>query len=358
MKHRVQIILGCCLAMSLLSACTATSMRRNLKEAWHDGVVKSDVKLRLAANKEVKARYINVDVFRGVVSLTGRVENASQRQVAEALAQQSKDVVLVENHLAVRTPHDPRFLVENWDMQADAVAEAMPATPVRAPVRAPRMMVVTPQKTPIRQYSDLAVGDPFVGKSVPEAPRAIPQPANVAPRDLAPRVASRNAAPAKMAPSAPVARPATNMAPDRTYSDLAVGDPLSEGRRIVPRTPKVAPVAPQRPAIARQAPPTPSQAPTATAARMNPNPAPSQPRPVAPPAPMRTVQEPRYLDKGVIPPAASLKEPRPVTQPVAPTAQPTAAPVREATRVPMRTDIDSGLAQEAADELRRLKAQE
>lgn len=345
MRRRYIIGLLCCATVCI--ACSATPMRRNLKEAWRDGVIKADVKMRLASNNDVKARYINVDVFRGVVSLNGRVETPAQQKVAEELARQTNEVILVENHLVIQSPNDPRFMMteDEADMHADAIA-----VEVSVPAQ-------SRTATRSQAYSDLAVGDPLAGKPVPTAtlPRVMPPAQYDAPRVAVPT----RTLPAPRVPTP--SRSGSITMPDRTYSDLAVGDSMSPGRRRVPAAP-----APR--AIVKA--PTPTPAPQVAMPQTAP--APAVPRqastmPAKPSAPivtapaLRTVQEPRYLDKGVIPPAASLDK-RTVAKPMPPPSRPApslTAGTQEATRTPVvpHGAIDSGLAQEAAEELRRLKAE-
>lgn len=298
----------CCTTLAL-AACSATPMRRNLKEAWRDGVIKADVKMRLAANNNVKARYVNVDVFRGVVSLSGRVEREAQRQVAEELARQSNEVVLVENHLVVRTPDDPRFISPNdGDMEAEAIA--VRTVSVNVPLRVPKATTAKP-------YSDLAVGDPYAGKPLPEkALRVLQQQMPPVRATAARRIAT---------PPPPGATAATT--PDRTYSDLVVGDPLSRGAHPAPQ------VVPKAPVVTISTP--------------------------------RAIPAPVYLEKGVIPPAASVEKRVMTPPPVQAVSRPgpTLTGTQEATRAPVPAPaqagtVDTGLAQEAAEELRRLKSTE
>lgn len=345
MSRRVRIITILCCAIAL-AACSATPMRRNLKEAWRDGVIKADVKMRLASNNDVKARYVNVDVFRGVVSLNGRVETPAQQKIAEELARQTNEVVLVENHLVIQSPNDPRFMMaeDDADMHADAIAVEV-SVPAQART-ATRSQV----------YSDLAVGDPLAGKSAPAAtmPRVMPPVQYEAPRVAVPT----RTLPAPRAPTP--SRSGSITTPDRTYSDLAVGDSMSPGRHRVP--------APAPRAIVKA--PTPAPAPKVAMPQTTPStvsPRQASTIPAKPSAPivtapaLRTMQEPRYLDKGVIPPAASLNQ-RTVAKPMPPPSRPVpslTAGTQEATRTPVvpHGAIDSGLAQEAAEELRRLKAE-
>lgn len=348
MRRRHIIGLLCCVTVFI--ACSATPMRRNLKEAWRDGVIKADVKMRLASNDDVKARYINVDVFRGVVSLNGRVETPAQQKIAEELARQTNEVILVENHLVIQSPNDPRFMMteDDADMHADAIA-----VEVSVPAQ-------SRTATRSQAYSDLAVGDPLAGKSVPAAtmPRVMPPVQYEAPRVAVPT----RTLPAPRVPTP--SRAGSITTPDRTYSDLAVGDSMSPGRRRVPAPAPRAIVKAPTPAPAPKvaAPQTPPAAVTVTPSRQA-STIPAKPSaPIVTAPALRRVQEPRYLDKGVIPPAASLDKRTTATptQPLAPRPAPSlTAGTQEATRTPVvpHGAIDSGLAQEAAEELRRLKAE-
>ncbi|MBI2346250.1 MAG: BON domain-containing protein [Deltaproteobacteria bacterium] len=74
-----------------------------MKESWLDSVTKTAVRYKLTRDKSVKARHMEIDVWRGVVTLHGRVQSADERQRAEELARQVKRVVIVDNHLSVMT---------------------------------------------------------------------------------------------------------------------------------------------------------------------------------------------------------------------------------------------------------------
>lgn len=82
-----------------LVGCSATPTRRSFKEGWKDGYVSTKVKYKLTKDKLVKKRNINVDVWRGVVTLTGRVTSPEEKERAEQLSWQIKGVRGVENYL-------------------------------------------------------------------------------------------------------------------------------------------------------------------------------------------------------------------------------------------------------------------
>lgn len=79
--------------------CSATTTRRSFKESWKDSVTSTKVKYKLTADKLVKKRNLDVDVWRGVVTLTGRVTSPEEKERAEQLAWQVKGVRGVDNFL-------------------------------------------------------------------------------------------------------------------------------------------------------------------------------------------------------------------------------------------------------------------
>jgi len=82
-------------------ACSATPTRRSFKEGWKDSVVSTKVKFKLMKDKMVKKRNLDVDTWRGVVTLTGRVTSLNQKERAEQLAWQVKGVRGVDNFLNI-----------------------------------------------------------------------------------------------------------------------------------------------------------------------------------------------------------------------------------------------------------------
>lgn len=64
-----------------------------------DATISSRVKLALAADELVKARNIDVDTVRGVVTMNGTVSNAAEKAQALKLAKQVEGVVEVKNNL-------------------------------------------------------------------------------------------------------------------------------------------------------------------------------------------------------------------------------------------------------------------
>lgn len=123
--------------MVAVAACSATPARRSFKESVRDTRIKAAVRLKLTKDKDVKARSMEIDVWRGVVNLHGRALTQTERLRAEELARQVKHVVAVENQLRVV-----------GESTAPRVAGSAPsATPVAAgpatTMPAPRPAVIT-----------------------------------------------------------------------------------------------------------------------------------------------------------------------------------------------------------------------
>ncbi|MBI4238078.1 MAG: BON domain-containing protein [Deltaproteobacteria bacterium] len=158
---------------ALLAGCGATPMRRGVGEVWRDEKIKTALHWRMARDKQVNGSGVNVDVYRGVVALGGRVANDGERQRAEALARRTRGVVKVENHLAVMDAGDPRFMVANRKAVAPSAATPKIAAPVI--VRTPKAPTASPSLgSEEPEYADLApepkaVSTKAVAKNLPTA---------------------------------------------------------------------------------------------------------------------------------------------------------------------------------------------
>lgn len=95
----------CLLGIVLLvtfTACAASETSRSTGDYVDDKVIASKVKTELIANEETKARNIEVEVYRGVVQLSGFVETENAKKMAGDIARRVEGVVKVKNDLIVR----------------------------------------------------------------------------------------------------------------------------------------------------------------------------------------------------------------------------------------------------------------
>ncbi len=84
------------------AACSATRTQRAPGEQVDDAVVLTSVKSALVSDKVTDAGDINVDVNRGVVKLSGFVDNPDQKSQAATVARQVDGVKSVQNDIAVK----------------------------------------------------------------------------------------------------------------------------------------------------------------------------------------------------------------------------------------------------------------
>jgi len=99
MKRGLLVLSGLLVVFAI--SCAATPNRRSFKEGWKDSVVSTEVKYKLIRDRLVKKSNINVDVWRGVVTLTGRVGSEAEKERAEELAWKTKGVRGVDNFLRI-----------------------------------------------------------------------------------------------------------------------------------------------------------------------------------------------------------------------------------------------------------------
>ncbi len=92
------------------AACSSNSEQNDVERAGanagrviDDSVITGKVKAALVADSTTKAHQISVETFRGVVQLSGFVDNAEARSRAGQLAQQVDGVKDVKNDLELRS---------------------------------------------------------------------------------------------------------------------------------------------------------------------------------------------------------------------------------------------------------------
>ena len=86
----------------LLGACAATPHSRSTGEYVDDTTIAAKVKSELIASSDTKARDIDVNVNKGVVQLSGYVDNANEVAAAQRIASNVKGVQRVDNRLSDR----------------------------------------------------------------------------------------------------------------------------------------------------------------------------------------------------------------------------------------------------------------
>lgn len=86
-----------------LAACAPTQTSRSTGETLDDAAITARVKTEIAQTQGIgEAAMINVDTYRGVVSLAGFVDSEQQRRIAEQAASKVKGVTRVINNLELK----------------------------------------------------------------------------------------------------------------------------------------------------------------------------------------------------------------------------------------------------------------
>src|ERR1051326_7309641 len=89
--------------LTFTTGCAVTQGRESMRENVDDKTITTKVKTALIRDPNVKASQVNVTTFKGVVQLSGFVENQSQKDRAGEIARQTSGVVDVHNDLIVPT---------------------------------------------------------------------------------------------------------------------------------------------------------------------------------------------------------------------------------------------------------------
>jgi hyperosmotically inducible protein len=81
----------------------ACSTNQSASKQIDDAAITAEVKTKLAADPEVAAHNIDVDTLNGVVTLSGIVDSAAERDEAAKLARNTDHVKRVVNNLQIKT---------------------------------------------------------------------------------------------------------------------------------------------------------------------------------------------------------------------------------------------------------------
>ncbi len=102
MKRLANALLALTLAAPLFSGCGAAATRANVSAPVDDATITTRVKTAFINDPVVGAAKIDVDTFKGVVTLSGRVKNKEEEAKAVALARSIKGVTDVKSTLQVQ----------------------------------------------------------------------------------------------------------------------------------------------------------------------------------------------------------------------------------------------------------------
>ncbi|MBE0547913.1 MAG: BON domain-containing protein [Rubrivivax sp.] len=90
------------LALVAASGCAVTRDQQSVGAYVDDTVITTQIKSRMAENKEVAASSISVETLNGTVMLSGFAKNATEKATAEKIARDVNGVKAVKNEIAVR----------------------------------------------------------------------------------------------------------------------------------------------------------------------------------------------------------------------------------------------------------------
>jgi osmotically-inducible protein OsmY len=88
--------------ITALASCAGSEKSESTGEMIDDAAITARIKADMIADKDVKARQINVEVFKGVVQLSGFVNSRAESDKAGAIARSVKGVKTVKNDIIVK----------------------------------------------------------------------------------------------------------------------------------------------------------------------------------------------------------------------------------------------------------------
>ncbi|HEU4938488.1 MAG TPA: BON domain-containing protein [Vicinamibacterales bacterium] len=102
MKRWASALLVLTLTAPLTTACGAAATRANVSAPVDDATITTRVKTAFINDPVVGAAKIDVDTFKGVVTLSGQVKNKDEEQKAISLARSIRGVTDVKSTLQVQ----------------------------------------------------------------------------------------------------------------------------------------------------------------------------------------------------------------------------------------------------------------
>ena len=95
-------VIGCLIVIAVMLGCAGDRTTRSTGQAIDDSAITTKVKSALIADPEVKGTQMQVEVYRGVVQLSGFVDRPVDAQRAVAVARSVEGVKEVRNNLILK----------------------------------------------------------------------------------------------------------------------------------------------------------------------------------------------------------------------------------------------------------------
>lgn len=90
------------LALVATAGCAVSRGQQTTGAYVDDSVITTQIKSRMAENKDVAASSISVETLNGTVMLSGFAKNALEKTTAEKIARDVNGVKAVKNEIAIR----------------------------------------------------------------------------------------------------------------------------------------------------------------------------------------------------------------------------------------------------------------
>ena len=101
-KTRCISLIACLVFAVVVSACAGDRTSRSTGQSVDDSAIATKVKSALIADPAVKGTQVEVEVFKGVVQLSGFVDSSVSAQKAVSIARNVQGVTEVRNSMIVK----------------------------------------------------------------------------------------------------------------------------------------------------------------------------------------------------------------------------------------------------------------
>jgi osmotically-inducible protein OsmY len=100
------LVMALALAGGQLAGCAGDATHRSTAQTADDGYIATKVKTAILADEGLKGNEVKVETYRGVVQLSGFVDNAEQASRAVSIAEKVNGVQSVKNDMRIKPAAD------------------------------------------------------------------------------------------------------------------------------------------------------------------------------------------------------------------------------------------------------------
>ncbi len=133
-------ITGCAIAITV-TGCASTPTHESTGEVIDDSTITAKIKAKYATDKDVSAMQVGVETYKGVVQLSGFVDNDYAKKRAGQLAKQVAGVTRVENNLIIKPLSGNETVLSGTNSVSEYEGEVTAVDPTNNTITVKKMLI-------------------------------------------------------------------------------------------------------------------------------------------------------------------------------------------------------------------------